>query len=113
MKRTLLLSGILLFLIACGGVKKTQQAVNTGNYLNAINSAVQKLSNNKDKKGNQSYVLLLEEAFQKNVEREMEHIAYLKKDGNPANLESIYKGYQNLNRIQETIKPLLPLQMGL
>ncbi|EAR00390.1 hypothetical protein [Maribacter sp. HTCC2170] len=111
MRKILLLSGILLFLIACGGVKKTQQAVNTGNYLNAINNAVQKLSNNKDKKGNQTYVLLLEEAFQKNVEREMEHIAYLKKDGNPANLEAIYNGYKNLNRIQETIRPLLPLQI--
>ncbi|MGB5667261.1 MAG: hypothetical protein WBM53_10465 [Maribacter sp.] len=109
MKKLLLLSGILLFLVACGGVKKTQQAINTGNYMNAINSAVQKLSENKDKKGNQSYVLLLEEAFKKNVKREMDHIAFLEKDGNPANLEVIYNSYKNLNRIQETIKPLLPL----
>ncbi len=111
MKRVLLLSGILLFIIACGGAKRTQKSVNTGNYMNAINSAVQKLSVNKDKKGNQTYVLLLEEAFQKNTEREMERIGYLKKDGNSANLESIYKSYKNLDRIQETIKPLLPLQV--
>ncbi|MBT8307189.1 MAG: hypothetical protein KJN85_09640 [Maribacter sp.] len=111
MKKVLLLSGILLLFIACGGVKKTQQAINTGNYMNAINSAVQKLADNKDRKANQDYVLLLEEAFQKNTEREMERIAYLKKDGNPANLEAIYKGYNNLNRIQESIKPLLPLQV--
>ncbi len=111
MKRVLQLSGVLLFLVACGSVKKTQQAINTGNYLNAINSAVQKLALNKGKKGNQSYVLLLEEAFEKNTERELEHIAFLQKDGNPANLETIYKGYRNLDRIQETIKPLLPLQI--
>ncbi len=111
MRRVLLLSGILLFIIACGGAKRTQKSINTGNYLNAINSAVQKLSDNKDKKGNQTYVLLLEEAFQKNTEREMEHITFLKKDGNPANLEGIYKSYKNLDRIQETIKPLLPLQV--
>ncbi|MCK5442162.1 MAG: hypothetical protein KAJ23_09740 [Maribacter sp.] len=111
MKRVLQLSGILLFLVACGGVKKTQQAINTGNYLNAINSAVQKLALNKGKKGNQSYVLLLEEAFEKNTERELEHIVFLQKDGNPANLETIYKSYRNLDRIQETIKPLLPLQI--
>jgi len=111
MKRVLLLSGILLFVIACGGAKRTQKSINTGNYLNAINSAVQKLSVNKDKKGNQTYVLLLEEAFQKNTEREMERISYLKKDGNPANLESVYNSYKNLDRIQETIKPLLPLQV--
>jgi hypothetical protein len=111
MKRVLQLSGVLLFLVACGGVKKTQQAINTGNYLNAINSAVQKLALNKGKKGNQSYVLLLEEAFEKNTQRELEHIAFLQKDGNPANLETIYKSYRNLDRIQETIKPLLPLQI--
>jgi len=111
MKKVLLLSGILLFVLACGGVKRTQKSINTGNYLNAINSAVQKLSDNKDKKGNQTYVLLLEEAFQKNTEREMEHVRFLKKDGNPANLEAIYNSYNNLDRIQETIKPLLPLQV--
>ncbi|WP_282055070.1 hypothetical protein [Maribacter luteus] len=112
MKKLLLLSGILLFMLSCGGVKKTQQAINTGNYMNAINSAVQKLAENKDKKSNQSYVLLLEEAFRKNTERELEHIAFLRKDGNPANLETIYKGYENLNRIQEAIKPLLPLRVN-
>ena len=111
MKRVLLLSGILLFIIACGGAKRTQKSINTGDYLNAINRAVQKLSDNKDKKGNQTYVLLLEEAFQKNTEREMERISYLKKDGNPANLEGIYKSYKNLDRIQEIIKPLLPLKV--
>ncbi len=111
MKKHLLLSGILLVLISCSGVKKTQRAVNTGNYLNAINIAAKKLSDNKSKKGNQSYILLLEDAFQKNTERELEHIAFLKKDGNPANLEAIYKAYNNLNGIQEMIRPLLPLQI--
>ncbi len=109
MKKLLLFSGILLFMLSCGGVKKTQQAINTGNYMNAINSAVQKLSENKNKKSNQSYVLILEEAFQKNTERELEQIAFLRKDGNPAHLETIYKGYENLKHIQEVIKPLLPL----
>ena len=111
MKKGILLSGILLFLIACGGVKKTQKALNTGNYLNAINNAVQKLSDNKDKKSNQSYVLLLEEAYQKYTKRELEQISFLRKDGNPANLEVIYNGYKNLDRLQESIKPLLPLQL--
>ena len=111
MKKGILLSGILLFLIACGGVKKTQKALNTGNYLNAINHAVQKLSDNKDKKSNQSYVLLLEEAYQKYTKRELEQISFLRKDGNPANLEAIYNGYKNLDRLQESIKPLLPLQL--
>ena len=112
MKKQLLLSGILLLLVACGGVKKTQQAINTGNYLNAINSAVQRLAENKAKKSNQEYIILLEVAFRKNTEREMTHIAFLRKDGNPANLEPIFKSYKNLDRIQEMIKPLLPLSIN-
>lgn len=112
MKKQLLLSGILLLLVACGGVKKTQQAINTGNYFNAISSAVKKLAENKAKRSNQEYIVLLEDAFRKNTEREMAHITYLKKDGNPADLESIFKSYKNLDRIQEMIKPLLPLSIN-
>ncbi len=111
MKKTLLLCSVLVFLIACGGVKKTQEAVNTGNYYNAINKAVNNLSDNKTKKGHQPYVLLLEEAFQKNTERELQNIAFLRKDGNPANYEAIYKSYVNLKNIQERIRPLLPLRV--
>ena len=111
MKKTLLISTVLVFLIACGGVKKTQEAVNTGNYNLAINRALKNLSENKTKKGHQDYVLLLEEAFRKHTERELQNINFLKKDGNPANLEKIYNGYSALRRIQERIRPLLPLQI--
>ncbi len=108
MKKSLLLISALL-IISCGGVKKTQEALNTGNYETAINRAVKNLSDNKTRKGNQKYVLLLEEAFEKNVAREHEQITFLEKDGNPANLEGIYNGYLRLKNIQERIKPLLPL----
>jgi hypothetical protein len=109
MKRALLYLSVIVFLIACGGVKKTQEAINTGNYQQAINSALRNLADNKDKKGNQAYVLMLEEAFSKNMERELQNISYLEKDGNPANLEAIYKGYSQLKNIQQRIRPLLPL----
>ncbi|RNC89869.1 MAG: hypothetical protein ED555_10475 [Allomuricauda sp.] len=108
MKKVLLIIS-LVFLVACGGVKKTQEALNTGNYQTAMNRAIENLSKNKTKKGNQDYVLMLEEAFDKHTMRELERISFLEKDGNPANLERIYKGYLQLNRIQERIKPLLPL----
>ncbi len=52
---------------------------------------------------------MLEEAFAKNMERELQNITFLEKDGNPANLEAIYKGYTQLRQIQERIRPLLPL----
>ncbi len=111
MKRAILYLSAIVFLIACGGVKKTQEAINTGNYQQAINSALRNLAENKDKKGNQPYVLMLEEAFSKNMERELQNISYLEKDGNPANLEAIYKGYAQLKSIQQRIRPLLPLYL--
>lgn len=109
MKKAILLVTALVFLIACGGVKKTQEAINTGNYNQAINSALKNLADNKSKKGNQVYIVMLEEAFQKNAKRELQNISFLKKDGNPANLEAIYKGYSYLKNIQQRIRPLLPL----
>jgi uncharacterized protein YxeA len=111
MKQILLTSLMLFFLISCGGVKKTQEALNTGNYGNAINTALKNIAENKSKKSNQPYIQLLEEAYKKNTERELQQIAFLKKDSNPANHEIIFKGYQNLKSIQEHIKPLLPLQL--
>jgi len=109
MKKLLLLSSLVLLFIACGGVKKTQEALNVGNYGNAINSSLSNLAENKDKKGNQPYILLLEEAYKKNTERELQQIAFLQKENNPANLERIYDTYTQLKNIQQRIRPILPL----
>ncbi|MGX1929095.1 hypothetical protein [Flagellimonas sp. 2504JD4-2] len=108
MKKTLLIS-LLIILAACGGVKKTQEALNSGNYQSAMNRAIKNLTDNKTKKGHQNYVLLLEDAFAKNAAREMEQIAFLQNDGNPANLETIYNKYLQLKQMQERIRPLMPL----
>ncbi|WP_405382404.1 hypothetical protein [Maribacter sp. LLG6340-A2] len=108
MKKFLLLSFIGI-LLSCSGVKKTQEALNSGNYMGAINKAIVNIAENKTKKSNQTYIVLLEEGFQKHAERELQHIKFLKKDGNPANYEEIYNAYNNLKTIQERIKPLLPL----
>ena len=107
--RKLLLFTSVLFLIACGGVKKTKQALNSGNYNTVMNRAIKNLRENKTKKGNQDYVLLLEEAFARHSEKELNRIQFLENDGNPANLISIYEGYSNLKNLQNRIKPLLPL----
>ena len=109
MKKSVLFIMCALLLAACGGVKKTQQALNSGNYSIAINRALKNLRENKAKRGNQDYVVLLEEAFAKNAEKEIGRIEFLENDGNPANLTAIYEGYSNLKRLQERIKPLLPL----
>ena len=109
MKRTLLYGLILVFTISCGGVKKTQEALNTGNYQQAMNRAIKNLAENKTRKSHQPYVILLEEAFAKYTERELSEISFLEQDGNPAKLEAIYKKYSALRDLQNRIRPLLPL----
>ncbi len=109
MKRLLLLGFFASIIVACNGVKKTQEAINIGDYGNAINTSIKNLAQNKSKKGNQPYILILEEAYQKNTDRELQHIAFLEKDDNPVNYEAIFNSYKNLKNIQERIQPLLPL----
>ena len=109
MKKQLLVILSLLFFISCSSVKNTQEAISNGNYDRAIDISLENLKRNKTKKGNQPYVLMLEEAFAKATLKDLDRISYLKKDGNPENLESIFVLYQNLKNRQERIKPLLPL----
>ena len=100
---------IITIIFSCSSVKKTQEYLNTGNYVSAINKSLAKLADNKTRKGNQDYVYMLEDAFAKNTNRELKQINFLKKEGNPANAEKIYNTYVRLNSIQERITPLLPI----
>ena len=70
MKRLITILVLLVVVASCGGVKKTQQALNTGNYLQAINTSVVELAENKTRKNKQTYVVLLEEAYAKYLEFE-------------------------------------------
>lgn len=108
-KITLLLS--LFVLISSCGVKQTQNQLTSGNYDEAINTALSNLRSNKDKKGKQDYVYLLEEAFAKAKDRDLNTINLLVKEANPAQLEKIYTTYLQLNDRQERIKPILPLKL--
>ncbi len=109
MKKLALILILAITVVSCSSVKKTQEAINYGNYDQAMEIAIKNLRNNKTKKSNQAYILMLEEAFAKAIIRDKEKIEFLKNDGNPANLENIYNGYILLNSRQERIKPLLPL----
>jgi hypothetical protein len=109
MKKLYLL--ICLILMSSCGIKQTQNLVSEGNYDAAINNAISNLRSNKEKKGNQEYIYLLEDAFAKATERDLNNISLWIKDNNPANLEKIYTTYNQLNERQEKIKPLLPLKL--
>lgn len=110
MKKTILLLSIFMLLSACG-VKQTRTLLTSGNYDEAINNAISNLRSNKDKKGNQDYVYLLEEAFAKAKERDLNTINLLEKDPNPVKFEKVYNTYLLLHNRQEKIKPLLPLNL--
>lgn len=110
MKKITLLLSLFLLISSCG-VKQTQNLLSSGNYDQAIDNAVSNLRTNKDKKGKQDYVYLLEEAYAKAKERDLNAINLLAKDANPAQLEKMYNTYLQLNSRQEKIKPLLPLKL--
>jgi hypothetical protein len=101
----------LFILVSACGVKQVQNLLSSGNYDQAIENAVSNLRTNKDKKGKQDYVYLLEEAFAKAKERDLNSINLLAKHANPAQLEKMYTTYLQLNQRQEIIKPLLPLKL--
>ena len=110
MKKITLLLSLFLIISSCG-VKQTQNLLSSGNYDQAIENAASNLRTSKDKKGKQDYVYLLEEAFAKAKERDLNTINLLEKEANPAQLEKIYNTYLQLNSRQEKIKPLLPLKL--
>jgi len=110
--KALLLLAAMVLLYSCSTSKRTQTALNSGNYMSAINTSIAKLSSNKTKKGNQKYIYMLEEAFSKNAAREMKEIDFLLKEGNAANYEKVYNTYLRLNTVQNRVNPLLPLYLA-
>ena len=109
-KKITSLLALFLILSACG-VRQTRDLVTSGDYDAAIRNAVEGLRGNKNAKGKQDYIYLLEEAFAKAKERDLRDINGWFKDANPQNLEKIYSTYVQLNYRQEQIRPLLPLKL--
>lgn len=111
MKQQLLLLVAFLILTSCSSVKRGQQALNEGDYTQAMGIAIEKLQKDKSKKGNQEHILILENAFRKNKEAVKKRIAFLDKEGNPASSREIYRLYKSLEQVQNQIAPLLPLTL--
>ncbi|MCK7591220.1 hypothetical protein M0G43_11595 [Subsaxibacter sp. CAU 1640] len=112
MKAKLLFAALALLLASCSSKKQIEKALHSGNYDLAIEDALRKLENNKDKARKQDFVIMLEDAYYKAVDRDLNTINHLKKDGNPENFKAIYERYLDMNARQEAIKPVLPLQIG-
>lgn len=111
MKKITSLFLLLAFLLSCSGVKRTQSMLSDGNYDGAINRAIDNLKTNKNSKNKQDYIYLLEEAFAKAKQRDLDDIAMRQKEGSSFHLEKIYTLYLQLQNRQERIRPLLPLTL--
>ena len=106
MKKQLLVL-ISFVLISCGGVKKTENAISSGNYDQAFDNAVQRL--NKDKSKNAKQIPLLKEAYDKANQRDLAEISKLKGKTDTKSLERLLKKYQQLDVRQDEIILLEPL----
>lgn len=112
MKINLLYTVFILMLVSCSGKKQIEKSLHSGNYDQAIEDALRKLETNKNKERKQDYIIMLQNAYVKAVERDLQSINHLKKDGNPEHFKNIYDLYLTLNARQEAIKPVLPLNIG-
>lgn len=110
MKKLVVFLFLITITLGCG-VKQTKELLSSGDYDGAMQNAIQSLKSNKEAKGKQDYVKILEEAHAKAKERDLRAIATLEKENSPNNYEDIYKMYVMLNYRQENIRPLLPLKI--
>ncbi len=111
MKKITLIIVSFVLLTGCNSTKKVEKTISKGDYDHAIEIAVKKLSKNKESKRKQKYILLLEDAYKKAVQRDKKDLLRFEKDSNPAIIEQIYETYLALDERQELIKPILPLNI--
>lgn len=109
MKKIVSISLLLTFIIcSCGGVKKTENAISSGNYDAAFDNAVKRLQ--KDKSKNAKQIPLLKDAYQKANKRDLADIARLKGQNSTESLKQIFNKYQQLDIRQDEIILLQPLR---
>lgn len=94
---------LVLALQACYSPK---QLYKTGDLNGAVTLAVQRI-----KAGNTSdkHKLILESAYNEITQSEFQRIGQLKREGNPANWETILQLYNNINIRQNMVQPILPV----
>lgn len=111
MKHIFSLILFVLIAISCSSVKKSTSSLLNGNYDQAIATSLMKIRKSPSKKKRDTHILLLEQAFVKAVQRDRDRINFLIKQGQSSDIEKIYNLYIGLNKRQEALKPLLPLQL--
>ncbi|WP_019038648.1 hypothetical protein [Psychroflexus tropicus] len=94
----LILFSIALF--SCNSVKKTEQALNSGNYVTAINTSVNKLQKNKFNKKSPIYAGLLKRAFERYRTSTLDRIDFLERETLKDNSKEVYQLYVQLQSVQ-------------
>ncbi|MEM6397434.1 MAG: hypothetical protein AAF741_13885 [Bacteroidota bacterium] len=100
----LLFFAALMLLPACGNIDKL---VESGDYEAAIERAQRNLTGRQKK--NPRYVLALEEAVNRANEQDVQRAEDLKRRGPSTDWTAAFRIYDNLNRRQIALRPLLPL----
>lgn len=93
-----------LFMTAC---TSTQKMVEKGDYDTAINSAVRGLQGKKKKKTED--IKILENAFAKANDKNLNEVKFLKEANKPDNWNKIYSQLLLIRKRQALVEPLLPL----
>lgn len=110
MTQKLLLFITSLIILSCSNLKYTHQQLSTGNYDLAINNAINYLSKKKYGKKAPDYNQILFSSYNKAVERDKRTLNYLNSDNNPEGLERIFSTYLQLEKRQNKIRALLPIE---
>ncbi len=104
---------VIYFLFILGLVfsscKNTEKLLRTGQYDEAVNIAVKRLQRNPD---NEKQARILSVAYPKAVEKDMERINFLKREGQPGSWDEIYNLYVKLQKRQELVETVTPVKAG-
>lgn len=109
MKKITLLA-LSLLIVACG-TGNIEKLISNGNFDAAIDKALSKLSKNKNAKGKQEYVYLLQDVYAKANESDLTQIDRLVKEASASNFEKVYNLYLGLQTRQDKVSRILPLKL--
>lgn len=109
MIKKLLVLFSISFVVGCSGLKSTQKHLAQGNYDHAIDRSLSYLQKKRDGKKAPEFHQLLFESYNKAVEKDKRTLAYLAQDANPENLEQKFNVLLQLEKRQNKIRPLLPI----
>ena len=103
MKKTIY---FLLLVLVLSGCMTAQRCLDEGQYDQAIQKCVSKLQSNRT---NEKYANILELAYQRAYDQNLERIKFLKAENTPQAWEEIANLYSSLKSRQSFVKPLLPI----